>query len=241
MASATRACNCIDIAIVAAHDVVRAGLKSLLATEHAIAIVAEASSMAEAVSMATDRRADVTLVDLDSDAIPLHTISELVDAGTRVLVLTGTPDIRVHSRIFEFGAVGLVSKDQSTTALVHAIQKVHAGEMWLEAANAPRLLSTLLGHNDPERNRIRTLTKREREVLSLIGQGLRNASIGERLFISQATARNHVTSILSKLELSDRVELVLYALRHGLAAFDRSASRSETGASESANPVRRKA
>jgi DNA-binding NarL/FixJ family response regulator len=73
---------------------------------------------------------------------------------------------------------------------------------------------------DPEDAKIRSITKREREVIHLIGQGLKNAAIGQRLFISEATVRNHLTSILSKLDVSDKFELVIYAFRHGLITIN---------------------
>jgi DNA-binding NarL/FixJ family response regulator len=125
-------------------------------------------------------------------------------------------DPKVHQHAFELGAMGVVLKDQSIDTLVRAIRKLHAGEAWLERVQTANLLNAIRRRRDPEDVKIESLTKREREVILMVGQGLNGAAIGERLFISEATVRNHLTSILSKLELANRFELAVYAFRHRL-------------------------
>ena len=102
-----------------------------------------------------------------------------------------------------------------------AIHRVHEGEAWLDPKLTATLLSQLTGTNrkkeDPEAAKIAALSKRELEVIKLIGEGLKSKEIAERLFISEITVRHHLTSIFSKLDLSDRVELMLYAYKNGLA------------------------
>jgi len=97
---------------------------------------------------------------------------------------------------------------------------VHAGELWLARYDTAAIVSGLVRlrtEDAHEAAKVATLTRREHEIISCIAEGLRNRQVGERLFISEATVRNHVTSILDKLDLSDRLELVLYAFSHGLA------------------------
>jgi len=220
----------IRVAVISAHAVVRAGLKYMLGNQHSLAIIDEATTIADAVLLATKTRPDIALVDPDSDTIPFQSISDLTHAGVRVLVLSSTSDHRFRQRTLALGAAGVVSKEESIETLIRAIHTVHAGEIWLEPLTSIR--SVLLGDPDPEHARIQTLTKREREIVSLVGNGLKNAAIGERLFISEATVRNHLTSVLSKLDLTDRFELAVYTFRHGLVVLeDGTQPRSRVGAS----------
>src|SRR5262249_19057178 len=127
----------------------------------------------------------------------------------------------IHRRAVRLGAMGLVTKDESTEVLLQAIAKVHAGEVWLDRT----LLASVLGEItrsgkaqpvDPEALKIATLTAREREIITLVGQGYRNRHVADRLCIAEATVRHHLTSIFAKLQVTDRLELVIYAYRHGL-------------------------
>jgi two-component system nitrate/nitrite response regulator NarL len=202
--------------VAAAHAVVRAGVKYIFASHAHLIVVGEASAAGEMLSLAARTRPDVVVIDPDSDKLPLHAIGELNEAGTgRLLIFTASAEARMHYRAFELGAVGVVRKDQPPETLVQAVERVHAGEIWLERIKTAELLVGLR-RRDPDAARILSLTKREREVIALVGLGLKNPAIGERLFISEGTVRNHLTSILSKLELSDRFELAVYAFQHDL-------------------------
>ena len=104
--------------------------------------------------------------------------------------------------------------------LVKAVRKVHAGEVWLDRVMMADVLTRITrgGENrdNPEAAKISSLSAREREVVDLIGMGLKNKEIAERLFLSEVTIRHHLTSIYNKLGVSDRLELLIYAYRHGL-------------------------
>ena len=115
--------------------------------------------------------------------------------------------------------MGLVLKEQGAEVLIAAIEKVHSGEAWLARSRTASVLSGVSrsSPNNEEALKIESLTKREREIIALTAQGFKRSQIAEKLFISDSTVRNHLTSILSKLELSDRFELVFYAYRHGLS------------------------
>lgn len=214
--SPSSACDQIHIAVLAAHAVVRAGFKYMLRSHSNINVIGEASTIGDAVLL-IKRHVDVTVIDPDSGEVTLDAIAELNNAGScRLLVLTAASDARLHKRAFELGAVGVVQKDEPTETLVRAIVKVHAGELWLDNGKAANLLRAILRPRDPEDAKIQMLTRREREVITFVGRGLKNAAIAERLFISAATVRNHLTSILSKLELTNRFELAVYSFRKGL-------------------------
>jgi len=110
--------------------------------------------------------------------------------------------------------------------LLKAITKVYAGEIWFDRSMMGSVLSQMSrvgkGNNqDPEAVKMATLTEREREIITLIGEGLKNKQIADRLFISETTVRHHLTSIFAKLEVSDRLELIIYAFRHNLAQSPR--------------------
>jgi DNA-binding NarL/FixJ family response regulator len=118
--------------------------------------------------------------------------------------------------------MGMVKKEKAAEVLIAAIERVNDGEAWLDPSLMAGVLSEVTragkaAKTDPEAEKIASLTKREREVIVLIGEGIKNKEIAGRLFISETTVRHHLTSIYDKLEVADRVELLIYAFRHGLA------------------------
>jgi two-component system, NarL family, nitrate/nitrite response regulator NarL len=215
----------VRVLIVDDHGIMRAGLRMLLESQSGIMVVGEASSCADALALATCTQPDVIVLDLDLggenavESIPtlLRTAPE-----TRILVLTGLRDPEVHRQAIRHGALGLVFKEKAVETLLQAITKVRAGEVWLE----PTMIAQVLGdltrpqsspQTSAETAKIARLTEREREVITLVGEGLRNKHIAERLYISEATVRHHLTAIFAKLDVSDRFELAIYAYQHGLA------------------------
>jgi DNA-binding NarL/FixJ family response regulator len=142
--------------------------------------------------------------------------------GTRIVILTGVRNPEIHCRAVALGALGLVPKEKAAVDLLQAIRTVCAGEAWL----APTLVASVLrtiSHSggglpvDREALKIATLSEREREVIALVGKGLRNKQIADQLCISETTVRHHLTAIFAKLAVADRLTLVIYAYRHGLA------------------------
>jgi two-component system nitrate/nitrite response regulator NarL len=140
----------------------------------------------------------------------------------RIILLTGLRDLEVQRRAILLGAMGLVSKQKAAETVIRAIEKVYAGEVWLDRAMIASILNDRVNPNvAPDQNveapRIAKLTEREREVIHLLGEGIKNRQIAERMYISEATVRHHLTSIFAKLGVADRFELVIYAFQHGLA------------------------
>lgn len=218
------------VLIVDDHTVVRVGLRMLLESQGRVTVVGEATTCAEAVALAAQTKPDVIVFDLDlggSSGLECLPAVRGAAAGARILVLTGVRDQHLHRQAVHQGATGLVLKDMAVETLLQALEKVHAGEVWLPPMLIAQVLGEMTGTHtsrrapDPETTKIARLTEREREVVTLIGQGLRNKQIAQRLGVSEATVRHHLTSIFAKLEVADRLELVIYAYRHHLAALPR--------------------
>ncbi|HXG64796.1 MAG TPA: response regulator transcription factor [Blastocatellia bacterium] len=213
----------IRILLVDDHRILRAGLRMLIEDQPGMTLIGEAGTRAEALALAARERPDIILLDLDlAGESSLDFLPELLATAdrARVIILTGVRDLALHQRAIALGAMGLVLKDQTGETLIKAIEKVHAGEVWIDRVMTASVLAELAGakakKDDPEAAKIATLTEREREIIALVGEGLPNKQIASRLFISEKTVRNHLVSIYSKLEVSDRLELAIYASRHGL-------------------------
>jgi len=186
----------ITIMIIDDHVVIRSGLRMLIEHDQRMQVVAQAGNRIEALERAAGTRPDVIILDLvlgEEDGLSF--LPELCQASpnSRVLVLT--------------------------EQLLKAIMKVHEGEVWIERSMMGSMIQELNKPTqvDPEVTKIKSLTDREREVIALVGEGLKNKQVGERLFISETTVTHHLSSVFDKLDVSDRLELIIYAFRHGLA------------------------
>jgi len=212
----------ITVALVEPQALIREALRLLLNADAGLTVVAEASNLTGILDSLGTVNVHVVLMSVETGVDPLGPLGELTNLlpeTGRTLVLTGDADPGLHIQMIELGAMGVFMKDQTGDTLVRAIRKVHAGELWLDRARTADVITRLTsGRQDEqlEAAKVQSLTAREREVVSLVADGLTNRQIAERLFISQATARNHLTSILGKLELADRFQLAVYAFRRGL-------------------------
>lgn len=203
----------------------RAGLRMLLESQPKLTVVGEAANPHEAIAVAEREQPDIILVELDPLARDnLDYIAQLRTAANqaRVLVLNDLPDQQIGYKAVYQGVMGFVHKGQAAEVLFKAIEKVHAGEIWLDRATMANMLTEMsqakeAKQKDPERAKIATLTEREREITALVGEGLKNKQIADRLNISEITVRHHLTSIYNKLDVVDRQSLMIYAYRHGLA------------------------
>ncbi|HKF57586.1 MAG TPA: response regulator transcription factor [Blastocatellia bacterium] len=223
--NSTPALSQIRVLIVDDHAVVRAGFRMLIEDQQHMTVVGEAGNRSDALRIAAGERPDVVLLDLDlGTENGLDFLPELVRAApdAQVLVLTCMRDIKTHHRAVQLGATGLVLKDKTSDVLIKAIERVHAGEAWLDRSIMAQALGGSVtpakaNRNDTSSARIATLTAREREVITLVAGGLTTKQIADRLFISEKTVRNHLASIYSKLGISYRLELAVYAYQNGLS------------------------
>lgn len=210
----------IRVLILGNQAMVRAGLTRVLQEEASVQVVGE-SSTAEALRTVTTHRPDVIVLLSESVArAALDVLPVLSKQGAPILLLTSHTDTDADARALALGVRGVLALDQPPALLVKAIEKVHAGEMWLDRARTAGLFQSVSRlRRDPDEDKIASLSRRELEIVQLIGEGLRNHQIAQRLFISEATVRNHVTSILGKLDLADRFDVAVYAFRHGLVHY----------------------
>lgn len=208
------------VLIAERHSLVRAGFRALLGADARISIVGEAATFEQAAALARRVRPDVAVVDAAlADRIEL--IGRLrAESGARVLLLTSTEDDEHLLAALRAGAQGLLVKDSAPDELVSAIEVLARGDAPLSPSVARRLLDELASRPWPNiaSELLDELTAREREVLELIGLGLTNAEIAERLFISRATAKTHVSHVAMKLQTRHRAQLVVAAYETGLVA-----------------------
>ncbi len=217
----------IRVMLVDAHTLVRTGVRLILERQASMTVVGEASNASEALEIAVQEKPNIILFEPNgNNQVNLSGLPDLIAAAGagRVLLVTGITDRQFHEQAMQFGVMGIVVKDQPAHVLIHAIERVHAGEAWFSHSMMAGLVTNLgrersQKNTDPEAEKIDTLSPREREVISLIGQGYKNREIAKTLHISNNTVGHHVTSILSKLGTEDRWELTIYAYQHGLAAL----------------------
>ncbi len=212
----TRVLICDDQALV------RSGFRAILETRPDLEVVGEAENGVEAVALAERRSPDVILMDIRMPIVDgVEATRQLVAKGSpaRVLILTTFDlDEYVHTAI-RAGASGFLLKDVKPADLVHAINVVAAGDALLAPTVTRRLLerfATTLPVGDHTDQALAELTTRETEVLRLLAAGLSNAEIAAKLVLSEATVKTHISSILRKLKLRDRVQAVILAYETGL-------------------------
>jgi two-component system, NarL family, nitrate/nitrite response regulator NarL len=215
----------VKVLIVESQRLFREALAALVGTSPALTVVAVEDVPEDLVDIADTHAPDVMLISLhgwgERELALLEKLAAVTER-TRVLLVTAAIDARLQARAIELGAMGIVLTVHSAETLVKAVLKVHAGELWLDRAQAADVVSRLTRKrsvDDPEAAKISSLTPRERQVVTLVTEGLKNAEIAERLSISEATARNHLTSVLDKLELDNRFQLAVYAFRKGLVSY----------------------
>lgn len=214
----------IRILIVNDQLVVREGLRMLIEDHPGIKVVGMASTRTEALDIIAREPCDLIILDLELGGYSaISFIPQLREAAkdARVLVLTGSRDAGTHQKAAQLGAMGVVLKKDAAELLLKAIEKVYKGEAWLDRVTLGTLLFQMSNQDresiDPSAKKISSLTDRERQVIALIAEGLKNRQIAERLFISPTTVTHHLSSIYSKLGVADRLELVIYAFANKLA------------------------
>jgi len=200
--------------------VVRMGLRAILSTAPGIEVVGEARDGSEALALVETTSPDVVLMDLKmpvSNGVEATAAIRERHPGVGVLVLTTYDADEWVFDAIRAGASGYLLKDTPREGLVKAIEGTAAGETHVDPAVAGKLFRQVARGPAPAATALAaSLSPREREVLALLARGLNNADIARRLYLSEGTVRNYVSAILSKLDVSDRTQAAVLALRHGL-------------------------
>jgi DNA-binding NarL/FixJ family response regulator len=196
-------------------------LRTAVADQDDITVLAECKNPEHLIDTVRNHSPDVLVVSAEFLKEELDALEELTSTieQIRVIVLTNRKDRGFLEGALRCGAKGVFQREWPIQQIPKAIRKVTNGGIWLEQTIAERVLEELLSKRkmiDPEERKIAAITEREREVIQLVGQGLRNKEVSERLHISDATVSHHLTSIYRKLEVEDRTSLVIYAIKQRL-------------------------
>lgn len=205
----------IDILVVDDHPLFRQGVVHSLQMDPAFRVVGETASGEEALAMAQALLPEVVLLDISMpgwNGIVTAEKIAMACPATAIVMLTGSDDKDKLLSALKAGARGYVLKGVSAKELAHVVRSAVAGEVYVSPSIAAEMLVSLTQGKAPDP--LQELTEREREILALIGQGLTNREIGERIFLSEKTIKHYVTNILQKLQVRSRVEAALLASRH---------------------------
>jgi two-component system nitrate/nitrite response regulator NarL len=225
----------IRVLLVEDHQTMLWGLQKLIDGERPrMAVVGMARTCADALTAAAQLAPDVILLDLDLAGVcMIDFLPELLANGlSRVLVLTAAHHTETLDLAVRRGTRGILHKEVPAEQVLKAIEKIHRGELWFDAETMGRVFGQLLESRtgskpDPALHKHASLTARERDIVNAAVEhsGSANHVVAQRLFISEHTLRNHLTSIYRKLNVTSRLEMYVYAIRHGLARPDAAGDR----------------
>ncbi|MGW3043995.1 response regulator [Kitasatospora sp. NPDC001159] len=225
--TAAQASPPVKVFLLDDHEVVRRGVHDLLDAEPDLTVVGEAATVDQALARVPALRPDVAILDMrlpDGDGVTVCRELRSRMPELACLVLTSFDDEEALLDAIMAGAAGYVLKQISGTDLVSAVRTVASGQSMLDPGATTRLMARLRGEAAPQAPDFPQLTEREREILALVGEGLTNRQIGERLYLAEKTVKNHVSRLLAKLGVERRVQAAIIATQT-LAAHDHTAGR----------------
>jgi DNA-binding NarL/FixJ family response regulator len=217
-------CRAVRVLVVDDDALVRSGLLMILGGAADVEVVGQAVDGRAGVAAALEHRPDVVLMDIRMPVMNGLEATERLQAREdppKVIVLTTFDDDDYVTRALGAGASGFLLKDTPPAAIIEAIRRVADGDPMLSPSVTARLIAQLRSGGQPDRarlarERLALLTDREQEVAAAVGAGLSNAEIAARLHLSEATVKTHISRVLAKLRLRDRVQLVIFAYEHRL-------------------------
>ena len=211
----------IKIMITDDHSMIREGLKNLLELDGDIEVIAEAVDGQDCLDKLETVKPDVLLLDINMPRMNgLEVLKNLQarKSKIKVLVLTVHNEVEYLLKAVDIGVNGYVLKDSDSTELKKAIVALHEGETYIQPSLIPALNSKMIEKNEDE-VKIDALTRRELEVLKLLAVGMYNKEVAEKLNISERTVKNHVSNIFKKLEVTDRTQAAVFAIRNNLISL----------------------
>lgn len=221
----------IRIVIADDHALLRQGIKNVLSLEPDFEVVGEAADGDEAISKVESLKPDILLLDINMPRMTGLEVAKRLKAAkaaVKIIILTIHDDESYVIEVIKSGAIGYLLKDIEPGMLVKAIRMVADGQSFIYPTLANRLFGELARQEDKrnaalamlERPKEERLTYREVEVLQLVGQGMNNQEIAQKLFLSEKTVKNHLTNIFRKINVVDRTQAVLYAIKHKIVVLD---------------------
>jgi len=219
----------IRLLIADGHPIVLEGLRSVLGHQPTLQVVGEASDGMEAIEKTVSLDPDVVLMELKLPRVDGLTVLRSIQARagrSKVILFSSSENKEEFVEAMKLGCSGILSKDSSITLIEKSIQKVFAGEIWLDSNTTAAVIRQFAsptdfpaahgpGNGKTTRERAQ-LSQREREIIILIAQGYKNKEIAEKMFITEQTVKNHLHNVFDKLGVSDRLELALYAIHNSL-------------------------
>jgi len=215
----------IRILLLNKDAIARAGVYLLLESRPGFKVIGHAGEEEQALKLVRQEQPDIILLhESTENSLGSDFLSNLlaVTRKPRIILVTTNCDSQYHMEAVKKGAVGIVVAENHPEILYKAIEKVYAGEVWLDRSLIANFViqkthGDIPAFIEPKTQRIAMLSEREREIIALIGEGLKNQQIADQLFLSEVTVRHHLTSIFRKLAISDRLELVIFAYQNNLA------------------------
>ncbi|WP_079478617.1 response regulator [Halobacillus salinus] len=221
----------IEIMIVDDQELMRDGLATILDLKPELSVVGVASDGREAYELALEKKPDIVLMDIRMPGTNGVKGANLITSSlldTKVLMLTTFSDTELILEALTEGAHGYLLKDMPTDSIVQAIMTVHSGGIVLPQHLTAEIISEMKRRQELEKeifpsqdvpSIIHDLTEREREVLRKLGEGMNNKEIASQLYISEGTVKNHVSHLIGKLEVRDRTQAAIFAVRYGITTF----------------------
>lgn len=212
----------VSVALFATHTLVNTSLQLLIENHvNQVAVLAHAISEDDLFKKVSQHKPNIVLLcveDQGSKALELIPKIKKASPDTQVILLAGPNVLKSPSEAQKIGVVGVVGLNQGINVLMHAIEQVSQGKTWLSQKLVLKLFEKSSENNNGVQNNTSSdlLTKRELEVVSMIGEGMNNKQIAKKMFISETTVRHHLSSIYAKLNVNDRLNLVIHAYQNGI-------------------------
>lgn len=211
----------IKVMLADDHVLMREGIKHLLEFDGSIEVIEEANDGIECLEKLKHKRPDILLLDINmSDMNGIEVLEELkrVNDPLKVLMLTVHSEVEYLVKAIDIGADGYILKDSGSQELKQAINVIMDGESYIQPSLLPALNSRLI-NRDIDKEKLATLTKREMEILTQVAGGMFNKEIAINLNISERTVKNHISNIFKKIEVSDRTQAAVFAIRNNIVTL----------------------